>query len=252
MDLWITAVDAWGVESSRSAFGDWLDDRERARHARLLFERHQHLFLISHAMLRRVLSLYVGVEPAQLRFSISPLGKPELVVPHSPSLHFNLSQTKGLAAVGVTGMGRLGVDVESGKPPETMIRLGRRFFAPSEVAVMERFPPGPAAALALELWSLKEAFMKAVGLGMELPPSRFAFDLENVGPRRLLTTGLEDELPAAWQFAAFPAEIHASRIALAVERAQGRSTPVRIFHVDPPQWSISALPTIATGEPWNL
>jgi 4'-phosphopantetheinyl transferase len=239
VDFWLTPVDDWDPDYARESLLGWLDEREHAAFDRYRFARHKHLHLVAHALVRRTLSLYADGEPAAWRFAIAPGGKPELAGPTPLPLRFNLSHTKGVAAVGVTAMGRIGVDVEVGKAPGTMIALGRRFFAPLEVAAMERRSEAEAAALALELWTLKEAFMKAVGLGMALSPRRFAFDVEADGPRRLLSTGLDGESPESWSFATIDAGIAGARAAVAVET--GTSPSLRVRRLDPPEWRMGAV-----------
>jgi 4'-phosphopantetheinyl transferase len=233
VDLWITSVDAWDPDRARRDFLGWLDDRERSTWNRYRFDRHRHLYLIAHALVRRVLSLYdAAADPAAWRFRTAPGGKPELARPAALPLRFNLSHTKTLAAVGVTGLGRIGVDVETGKSPDTMIALGRRFFAPPEVEALESRSEAESAALALELWTLKEAFMKAVGLGMALSPRRFAFDVDGRPPWRLAWTGLASEPPERWTFETFAFE--GARAAVAVET--NRRPIVLVRTLGPPDW----------------
>ncbi|GIW87662.1 MAG: hypothetical protein KatS3mg108_1986 [Isosphaeraceae bacterium] len=236
VDLWYTRVEPWEPEESRRRFWGWLDERERATWERYRPPARKHLYLIAHALVRRVLSLYGdSIEPSEWQFAVAPGGKPEVVGPGGFAVRFNLSHTNGLAAVGVTRWRRLGVDVEAGKAPETMLALARRFFAASEVAELEGYPAAEASQIALEVWTLKEAFMKGVGLGMALSPRRFAFDVRAGRPWRLVATGLDSEQAEGWTFAT--ALLGGVRLAVAVE---GRlAEPLLVRQLGPANWDVA-------------
>lgn len=226
VDLWHIDVDACDPARARSECLHWLDQSEHDQYTRFRFDRHKHLYLVSHALLRCVLSRYADIPPHEWRFVRGAHGKPALARQHALRLEFNLSHTKGHAAVGVTGLGPIGVDIEVGKPDETMLALARRFFAPEEVAALDRLPPDAAAAAqALELWTLKEAFMKAVGLGFALAPRSFACALVEQGPPKLVYTGLPHEPPGDWQLASFMLE---ERVQIGVAVRQPSGTPIKI------------------------
>jgi 4'-phosphopantetheinyl transferase len=71
---------------------------------------------------------------------------------------------------GVTLDRAIGVDVEDSRRRVEGPGIARRFFAPAEVRALER---GELAFF--ELWTLKEAYIKARGQGLALPLRRFAF-----------------------------------------------------------------------------
>lgn len=140
-----------------------LSPEERQRAERFVCPQALHLFTVSHAALHRALR-QAGLN----RYSIActAQGKPYLV--EYPTLHFNLSHTEGLIAVAVSPGHPVGVDVERLATPQTYRELAPRVMTPAECAYMavQKRPEDRFT----QLWSAKEAVMKATGLGFGLPP----------------------------------------------------------------------------------
>ncbi|MFT6460416.1 4'-phosphopantetheinyl transferase family protein [Pseudophaeobacter arcticus] len=162
-------------------------ERQRAR--RFSCVESLHLFVVAHAALHWALR---GAGLNSYGFASTPQGKPFLI--DHPDLHFNLSHTRGLIAVALGADHPMGVDVERLAPPQTYRELAPRVMTPAECAYM-------AAQAAPEdrftqLWSAKEALMKATGLGFGLPPREIEFD----GPAANLSQlPPEHGAPQDWQ-----------------------------------------------------
>jgi 4'-phosphopantetheinyl transferase len=151
-----------------------LTDEERERIARFHFERDQRLHLAARALLRRSLSRRAPVPPGAWRFRAGPHGRPEILAPPSP-LRFNVSHTRGLAMVAVVARRDVGVDVER-IPEAAPLDVVDRCFAPPERAAVRGAPPGEQGRRFAEIWTLKEAYVKARGLGLSLDLGAFAVD----------------------------------------------------------------------------
>lgn len=146
-----------------------LDAAERARVERFRFARDRDLYLQSHALVRQVLAMHTGVAPGAFRYAIGPHGRPELARPVlSPPLRFNLSHTPGLAVCAVA-LGRdVGVDVERRTREVDMDLLAGRTLSPDELSGLRTLSPDARRHRFFEHWTLKEAYIKAVGAGMAL------------------------------------------------------------------------------------
>jgi len=143
----------------------WLSSEELARCARLRRAADRQHFLLAHALLRHSLSRYTGRAPGAWRFEGGPHGRPELVEePHAQALRFNLSHTRGLVACIVSYQSECGIDVEHLGRRLDPLRLARRFFAAGEVASLEAATTPNQSRLFYQLWTLKEAYLKARGL----------------------------------------------------------------------------------------
>jgi 4'-phosphopantetheinyl transferase len=140
---------------------------EEARAASFRFDLHRMRFIVARAALRSILGGYLRVAPRELELVYGPRGKPALS--RSPSLHFNLSHSEGLALVAATRVGRIGVDLERIRPLDDLEGLARTFFSPGEQARFRALPDRSKLPALIACWTQKEAFLKALGEGVALP-----------------------------------------------------------------------------------
>lgn len=140
------------------------DELERA--ARFHFPGHRAHFIAARGILRTILGIHTGCEPQNLRFAYGEHGKPLLAEPAGGSVEFNLSHSGGLAVYAVTLGGRVGVDVEFIKPGGSWMEIARRYFTPSEAEELSSLSPDAMSRRFFEMWSGKEARMKAMGTGL--------------------------------------------------------------------------------------
>jgi 4'-phosphopantetheinyl transferase len=181
----------------------WLglcDDQERDRAARFFLEKDRRDFIAAHALLRSMLAFYGTFPAAQWRFIADPDGKPRIDLRSGGvALEFNLSHTRGLVAGVVAAAGlRVGIDVEEIEPRKADFRTAEELFAPAEVRALMAMPPAERVAGFFRYWTLKEAYIKAVGSGLAMPLQSFSFTL--VPPRITFEAGSGDDA-AAWEFA---------------------------------------------------
>lgn len=197
-----------------------LSDAERERHARFVYARDRNLFLVSHALVRDALSRYAPVHPAEWEFAFNAYGRPEIAQPAKwRDLRFNLSHSAGRAVVAVARGYEIGVDVEAVKEIEDMQKIAERFFSPVESAALRRDPE-----LFFDFWTLKEAYIKARGMGLALALHGFSFSLAEPGrPLVAFHEGCADD-PEAWDFLLYRRD--GFRLALA---ARGAGGPPRVI-----------------------
>lgn len=189
-----TSIDLWVLPlRPREADEALLDERERARLQRLRVAEKRRQLLAAQADLRRVLGRYRERPPEQIRFAYGPHGKPWL--PEDPDLGFNLSHSAQLAVVAVGRGLEIGVDLEHVARERAFLRLARRYFDAAEHAWLEGRPEATRAADFYRIWTLKEAYLKAIGTGLTVPPASFRIDLER-DPPALATTHDGDDADA--------------------------------------------------------
>src|SRR5262249_6094892 len=140
---------------------------EREREARFLFERDRTMYRATRALVRTVLSQYRDVAPADWRFETQEHGRPFVASPRlDEPLQFNLSNTRGLVVCAVSeSLVEMGVDVERNDRVESAMQIAERFFSPSEVRTLMALPPEERAERFATIWTLKESYIKARGLG---------------------------------------------------------------------------------------
>jgi 4'-phosphopantetheinyl transferase len=144
-----------------------LAEDELARYRRYRFERDRHLYLVAHALVRRVLSRYADVPPGDWRFETSRYGRPEIAAPAlSIPLRFNLSHTPGLVACVVTRAHDCGIDVERISPQRNIRGVAARMFPARERQHLSMLAPADALEQFFAYWTLHEALGKALGVGI--------------------------------------------------------------------------------------
>lgn len=184
-----------------------LDADEQARAARFHFAADRELFRAAHVLLREALSTQAPIPPAQWRFVQGAHGRPEIDparCPDARGLHFNLAHTRGLVCCALSWRRTVGIDAECTRPMRDARAIAERFFAPDEAAaVAAAGPPGSAyeAAAFRDLWTLKEAYVKALGLGLSMGLADFAFRLGATSPATIALhgPGTGDHPAAHWR-----------------------------------------------------
>jgi 4'-phosphopantetheinyl transferase len=207
-----------------------LSDVERAQQQRYHFAADRLRHLVTRAMVRSVLSRYAPVAADEWEFTENAWGRPEIAARHDAAgLCFNLSHAHGLIALAVSRHRALGVDVEHLNRRSPSMGIAERFFSPLEVAALAALPPHLRRERFLAYWTLKESYVKARGMGLSLPLSRFGFDIAGEGAIRLrIDAGLGDD-PGRWSFRQWrptPGYV----LALCVE---GRMDSIRVRTITP-------------------
>jgi 4'-phosphopantetheinyl transferase len=188
-----------------------LDPTETNRAARFMFERDRRTYVLSHALVRTMLSHFANVDPAAWRFEANAQGKPRIAEPIGYEwLRFNLSHTRGGVLCGVARDVELGVDVETMDRATDHLGLCERYFSPAETAALRSAPTERQRDMFFRFWTLKEAYIKARGLGLAIPLDAFTFELDSStsAPAPLIAPAPSisfvppiEDMPAKWQFA---------------------------------------------------
>ncbi|XP_068652209.1 uncharacterized protein [Aristolochia californica] len=182
--------------------------------------------ILARVLVRTTLARYTGseVSPQSLKFRKNIFGKPEILWQldkkwNPPLLHFNISHTSSLIACGVTTIAQIGIDVEEKqrKTKNNVAAFARRYFSPQETEYLNTFSdPEKQREEFIKLWTLKEAYVKALGRGFSAAPFKtFNIQLKTDGCRKnqaksfsdakvvLETLGDHPGLTTNWQFAHF-------------------------------------------------
>lgn len=209
------------------AYHRLMTPEEAERQARFYFPKGRHEHLCARALVRTTLSKYAPVDPREWRFLKGEHGKPEIAAPAGlPPIRFNLSHTEGLIACLVTLEREVGVDVEFVDRPSSTVEVADRFFSPSEVRALRARPAEEQRSRFFDYWTLKEAYIKARGMGLALPLDQFSFHLEDLPEIRISFDPRLVDDAESWQFQLWnPSAEH--RMAAAIRRGRG-AAPVAI------------------------
>jgi 4'-phosphopantetheinyl transferase len=243
LHLWFAYPDDLLNEESVQACLELLSAEETKRWKTFKFDRHRREYLATHALARIALSHHHPLPPTAWRFQSNEFGKPFLDPPRA--LHFNLSNSLGLVVCLIGQGGEVGVDVEPRTRAASIVEVAPRMFSPLELAQLDQLCEDQRPERCLQLWTLKEAYIKARGLALPLDKFSFVFN----GPETIrlhLDPCLSDQ-PGHWCFCLLEHADHC--IALMVERGSPLAlhrwklrlpaAPVELL-ADPPTWFSSS------------
>jgi 4'-phosphopantetheinyl transferase len=199
--IWLAVPEQTLDPDVLSDFRRLLSEDELARHQRFRFDKDKQHFLVSHALLRTVLSKYADVPPQQWQFDLNSHGRPELAQTHAlPWLRFNLSHTNGLVACVVTELVDCGVDVENLTRHCDYRAIARKMFSDTENECLEQLIVEQQSERFFSYWTLKEAYVKARGLGLSLPTNKVSFEMSHADKIGVEFDTIIEDVAEDWQF----------------------------------------------------
>ncbi len=164
--LWLASLEPGDAALERLAA--WLSTVERLRAGRFRFPRDRRRYVAAHGLLRLLLSRYLSVGAGELRFAEGATGKPGLAGAGSGNLRFNLAHSGGLALFAVTRGHEVGVDLERTKRGFDWADLAPKYFSSPERAALAALPHDRRSRVGYEIWTRKEAWVKAIATGLTI------------------------------------------------------------------------------------
>lgn len=177
--IWLIRPKKQNHSFQMSTFYEILSAEERDRMKGFKFPVDQYIFLVSHVTLRLLLGEYVQLLPESLLFQYGTRGKPYLHLPNQ-EIHFNLSHTKEHICVLVSSH-VCGVDVEKNNPSFPIEEVAGKIFSPAECKELFSRSGEGRILYFFQLWTLKEAYLKATGEGISNRLTSVSFDIPKVG-----------------------------------------------------------------------
>jgi 4'-phosphopantetheinyl transferase len=181
--LWLCPHGEAGDPALDAVYHALLTPQELLQKDRFHFARDRHRYLLTRVLVRSVLSRYAPIEPNDWHFANGPFGRPRidgLEAEETRSLDFNLSHTAGLIVLAIARNIELGVDVENTRR-SAVLEAVDHYFAPAEASSLGALPAALQPHRFFELWTLKESYIKARGMGLQIPLDSFAFALDVPG-----------------------------------------------------------------------
>jgi 4'-phosphopantetheinyl transferase len=198
---------------------------EKARADRFHFVNDRNRFVAARGMLRELLRGYLQQAPASLEFSYGQHGKPSLSGDNASSgFCFNLSHSSGLVVYAIARERNLGIDVEHVRPESAGEDIAQRYFSAREVSDLRTLPPEAKVDGFFHCWTRKEAYLKATGMGLQIPLDSFSVSLLPEQTPQFLG-GVESH----WHMAAYhPADGYVAAVVY-----DGAPCSIKYFSVDP-------------------
>lgn len=120
-------------------------------------------YLISHILLRMLISRYINVRPSEIAFINNKYGKPS--IKNSNDLCFNLSHTYGKTVIAFSRC-EVGIDIEYTKNFPDIEEMAEICFSKNERKLLENLDNGKKLKQFFTFWTRKEALLKAIGIGI--------------------------------------------------------------------------------------
>jgi 4'-phosphopantetheinyl transferase len=166
------------------------DEIERA--SRFKFGKDQHKYIICRGILRTLIGRYLEIDPEKVQISYSKYGKP---FQPTGMLKFNLAHCRNLVLYAFCQKQEIGVDLECIREIDDAPGIASRFFSVPENEIFQATSIADQTKMFFSLWTLKEAFVKAIGDGLSYPLDKFKVSVpqENrPAPVTFLKDGTDD------------------------------------------------------------
>jgi 4'-phosphopantetheinyl transferase len=172
--------------------------------------------IAAHALLRGLLQV-IGRQPARdWRFALTGAGKPiPLGDPGRRAPHCSLTHTDDLVACAASAEFPIGIDAEL-RTRTVSSEAVNSVLAPAEIGLVNAVCAQQRSETFLRLWTLREAYLKALGRGLHFPHEAFSFTLDP--PRIAFEEEVDEADPASWQFHTWSAERHVFSLAMHCHR----------------------------------
>jgi 4'-phosphopantetheinyl transferase len=223
--LFLGSLDDVDIPEIRSACAALLCASERAQAERFTSDRRRREYVFAHGLVRAALSRFAPeVAPTAWLFERTRYGRPFISYPRTAErLHFSLSHTDGCVACAVSSCERVGIDVEATDRPVSYLEISRTYFSSAEHANLIALPPAQQKDRFFDLWTLKEAYAKARGLGFQLRLNEFSIHVAPGGNRTITFSRDCGDDPKSWCLSQFcPSPRHR----LAIADGSGCGLPV--------------------------
>ena len=197
LDVWYVDLDV--IANAFSCFRHWLSHGELAKAERFRSDLVRARYIAGRAALRRVLAERLHCSPAAIRLSCETNGKPMLEGSRK-QVEFSLAHSEGHAVIALASGAAIGVDIELVRPIADIESLAGLVFSDVERRELE-LAPDPVSAF-LNGWTRKEAYVKALGLGLTAPLREITVSLSS--RPELFSTGFRDQSVSNWRLLNVP------------------------------------------------
>ncbi|CAL9414011.1 hypothetical protein SUDANB19_01711 [Streptomyces sp. enrichment culture] len=179
------AVERHGSVVVHARLDDWLpanlDDpglrpllgRDHARFRAMTHPQVRSRFVASRLLLKHVACAVIEAAPETVELAYKPGGRPYLR--GLDQIDISLSHTENLLLVGLTRRGWIGVDAEAKDRPMLGLGTENQVCTPYERRTLAQIAEERRNAALVRLWTLKEAYSKAIGQGMRFRFTEFGF-----------------------------------------------------------------------------
>lgn len=203
--IWLLPLEKDSAFFPTEPFETFLTNEEKARTARFLFPKDQQRSFATRVLVRLLLSSYTSLAPESWEFQNNPYGRPEIseVCHYNGSpLFFNLAHSKRCIGIAFSRIREVGLDIEWMRDSVQAIEVAEKMFSQSEYRNLCQVPQEELLNSFYRYWTLKEAYIKARGMGLSLPLDQFSFSINSSQVLISFDPQMNEE-PSRWSFQLF-------------------------------------------------
>jgi 4'-phosphopantetheinyl transferase len=216
-------------------YREWLSSDEREKAGRMKTPRLETEYVVTRALCRWVLSRFEPtVHPSDWQFARTEAGRPYSTGPRTAPA-FNLSHGGGLVVCVVSESPFVGVDVEPLSRGDELLGTAKKMFSLDENEELHALAAFERARRAVDLWTTKEAYLKARGEGISVRLTRFGILAGGDRSYALGDVSVFSDDPRAWQLEVreVQGEAEPCVIAVAVRRDPSAESLIELTKVVP-------------------
>lgn len=201
LNIYVAYFDACLASNLREQYAALLSADEIAQWNRFATPILRDRYLVSHALVRCALSRHSQTQPHAWRFSTSANGKPFISAPHGDvgNLRFNLSHNDSVAVIAICHLREVGIDVES-RNQDTELLDSSLVLSDTERLALQSISTSARSQCFFEHWTLKEAYLKATGIGFSVPLPSVELDLSIPGKINVSFAPALADVPENWAY----------------------------------------------------
>jgi len=200
--LWCVHTDQIQEVDLLAHYYQILSNEEQTRNQRFKFEKDRKQHLITRALVRYVLSEYISsTSPLDWQFTQNKHGKPEIAPKTQPfPLKFNLSHSHKMIVLAVASNQEIGVDIEFINRSLPTHDLAKNTFSVQEYLQLKTLDKNNFHTRFYDIWTLKEAYIKACGTGLSTPLESFSFSFPTKQNIQISFDASRNDQESEWQF----------------------------------------------------
>lgn len=177
IDVWLLPIDGWEFTNvEERQINELLSENEQRRFQRFRPATKKAEFIASRLLLRHLLATYTGCDTLNTEAIPNDMGRPFWFEKgKSIDLFFSLSHTKNMICCTLSRHKEIGCDIESLQPRKYQEDLADKVFSKKEQLFYKELPEATQSEFFYRSWTLKEAFVKALGQGLRIPFTSLSF-----------------------------------------------------------------------------
>lgn len=199
--VFIYIVDLSKCKRDVSQFWECFSDEERSKAKKYYTSNLSERYIISHGILRYILSYYTTQYPNNIEFIYNKYGKPFL---KNKNIQFNMSHSHEMISYIVALDHKVGVDIELHNNRLNIEELSDLVFTPAECESFITLEDKAKLKFFYDLWTKKESLIKASGQGLSYPINTIEAMTLSSG-EKIFLDNKDDKLKQGWYY--FPLEI---------------------------------------------